>query len=252
MSTKSKKKATKKRGGIHYLLRQEFGDLEVVEGFAPLRLQPMQCDTETAIPKDPRNCVFSRTAARQYGATKVIFWKNFAYADLVGKDGVRRVERFYIPKTTLDLIAKFDRGEPFEVGRAFHLIVPRHSQHRAVHNKAEKARQRTPEGRIVMAAYAAKKQYKRANLRLEREVAQLQDVRADNNPRSPKVKLAVKRVATAKLSVRAAKGEFERRFKAAEKVREKKHHTKRYSPQTFDLTVRDGRHQYNFAKREAA
>jgi hypothetical protein len=241
----------KKTGGTHHVLRREFGDLEIIEGFAPLRLQPMQCDAETAVVKDPKNCVFSRTAARQYGATKVIFWKTFAYVDLVGKDGVRHVERFVVPKTTFDLIEKFDRGEPFEVGRAFHLIVPpRHLSRKALSARSA-ARARTPAGRTVRAAYDAKAKYKAAGLRLEREETRLQDIRADTNPQSDKVKLASQRVASAKLSLRDAKTEFDHRFKAAEKVRAKKHRDKQQrKPQTFDLSVRNGQHHYNFTKRE--
>lgn len=250
--TRRYNRPAKLNGGIRSRLQREFGDLEIIEGLIPLRLQPMQCDVEGAVPKDPGNCVFARAAARQYGASKIIFWRKVAYVDIVGRDGVRHVERFYVPKDTFRLIERFDRGEPLDEGRAFHLLIPQHHERRDVMNRRKRKNARSPKGRIIAAALTSKGKLKRAELRLERDQASLEEARTSSPPHSAKVKLAAKRVTSAKVVVREAKDEFEARTKAADKVREIAPHLKNFQPRTFDLSVRSGMHNYSFAKRVTA
>jgi hypothetical protein len=237
-----------KVGEIAKKLREAFGDLRVVDGCIPLRLQPMQCDVDGATPKDPTNCVYARAAKRQYGATKVIFWKTCAYADLVGKDGIRRVERFLIRRDVLDLIEKFDRGQPFEAGRAFDLIVPPYGSKIKVKARAEKERRRENKKHraVIDRAHGAKRRVKVAEARLQQAVTKLQEVRTTEKPQSPSLKLAAEQVKNEKVAVRQAKNDAARLVKAADKI--KKRDSSNYpgrNPQTFDLTVRNGLHHYN-------
>jgi hypothetical protein len=113
--------------GTARILQKQFGDLELIDARENLRLQPMRCDVETAVRKDPSNCVFAKAASRQFGATAVLFWRNSAYVDLLGFDGVRRIERFIVRKDMRELIEAFDRGQAFNEGRAFVLHKPTNS-----------------------------------------------------------------------------------------------------------------------------
>jgi hypothetical protein len=151
------------------VLLAQFGDLPVVEAKDPLRLQPMRCDVENAIPKDPGCCIFARAAQRQFGATRVFFWRWIAYVDLVGKDGIRRVERFIVNPKMRDLIESFDRGEPIEEGRAFILSPPSRMETRAYHRRKDKVYSKTPMGQAKQIVHKLRAQKKHAMEALAKE-----------------------------------------------------------------------------------
>lgn len=108
-------------------LKRWFGELEVVEAKKELRVQPNDLDIASAIQGDPRNCVFSRACQRQWGSTFVVFFGTVAYLDLLGPDGVRRIERFVLSRAAKRFIKAFDAGETMDP-RGFSLLPPSRSQ----------------------------------------------------------------------------------------------------------------------------
>lgn len=233
---------TKLGGAIHKKLRDEFGDLPVVDGCIPVRLQPMPCDVAGAVQKDPTNCVYARAARRQYGATKVIFWKTCAYIDLVGRDGVRRVERFIIAKDMLELIEKFDRGEPFEEGHAFQLLIPGPNHTIKVRREYNRKRQKKPVTRILVKARTLKTSLLKKTAVLEKAEQRLQVIRATEKPRSAKVRLAAERVSDAKVRLKETAAKAEKVFAKAAELRPG---FGGWATRTFDLSVRNGQAHYN-------
>lgn len=239
----------KPRGVIHKKLRAAFGALEVVEATMPLRLQPMPCDVEGATVKDPTNCVFARTAHRQYGATMVIFWKSVAYVDLVGADGVRRVERFIVPAATLDLIEKFDRGEPFAEGRAFELLPPPLGKTRAHKNAKNAKNRKLPKVRAKRKVARLTRTVIDQRAKLEQTEERLREIRATEKPNSPKVKLAAARVKDASTRLKETTKKVVKASKAIG-VTPKLEWGDGLETRKFDLSVRNGQAHYNITPAE--
>jgi hypothetical protein len=227
-------------------LKIEFGDLEIIDAYGPLRLQPMRCDAEGAVRKDPTKCVFARTAQRMFGATKIIFWKTSAYVDLNGTDGVRHVERFIVRKDVLHQIEEFDRGKPFNEGNAFILYPPSHSHKLKVLRRQSRAYRKTKVGRIKNAAADARKIRIRAEARLNEREEQLQEIRTTGKSKSPTLAAAVKQVRMARQSVRAAKIKEKAGKQAISRIGAKVVPHIRNSGSTLDLSVRNGKGHYNF------
>ena len=104
-------------------LRRWFGNLEVIEAKAELRVQPNEEDIKNAIPNDPKNCVFSRACQRMWSSTAVVFFGTIAYVDLLDKNGVRHVERFTISSEGKRFIRAFDAKKPIRP-KGFVLLPP--------------------------------------------------------------------------------------------------------------------------------
>lgn len=228
-------------------LQAIFGKLPVVDACVPLRLQPMPCDVESAKQKDPENCVFARAARRQYNATKVVFWKRHAYVDLVGPDGIRRIERFTIRSRVLSLIEAFDRGQPIETGRAFELSVPNQSEKLGAQKLRFFQRRRTNSGQIVDKAIVARRNLKKAELTLSGAEERLRSARTTTTKvTTSKMSMLENQEQAARKSVNKARETAHRLTEAASKVSKRVSYPGRTPKITFDLSVRSGQHHYKF------
>jgi hypothetical protein len=213
-------------------LHTQFGDLPIVEAKEPLRLQPIRADVEGAIMKDPCACVFARCAQRQFGATRMVFWKSIAYVDLVGKDGIRRIERFLVTPTMMRLIERFDRGEPIEEGRAFILNPPSAHSTRHAAKMYTRKRRKTELGKLRANHERAKSYYNG----LQRQLAELKQQKKSK----AEIDKIEKQLRTAQFKFGKARAEA---LKAGLKLHS---HAK---PRTFE--VRNGMGRYNIVTRES-
>ena len=92
-------------------IRRYWGDMEVVDALADMRVFIFSEDFDGALKKDAARCVFARACIRQCQSTRIMFWRSVAYVDLPDDLGVRRVNRFELPRNMRDLIEAFDRGD---------------------------------------------------------------------------------------------------------------------------------------------
>lgn len=238
------------RGNTGRLLRKHFaklGDLEVVEAEAPLRLQPMPCDLKYAKPREPDRCVYVFCARRQHRATSIVFWKTSAYIDLVGLDGVRRIERFILTPAVRREIEKFDAGKKFNVGRAFILKAPVDHDTVASGRARTKARLATSRGRTIHRAAQTRWSLRAAEARLVKAKGDLADTANAHKPQSPKMETARVRVREAKVAVLTARERADDAWRKAKKLSKKISRTfTRHQAKGFDLSTRNGLHRYNF------
>lgn len=125
-------------------LTRTFGDLPVVDAKTDLRVPIMPVDIKKGVRKDPVRCALAQACIREWGSTAAVFFKTRAYVDIVGEDGVRRVERFTLSPASREVVESFDRGKPVPSdGRQMVLSAP------------------TP-GQTLDAEYARNKRYRRA------------------------------------------------------------------------------------------
>lgn len=109
-------------------IKRHWGDVEVVDAQANLRVFIQPEDVRSATKKDPGCCVFAQACKRQFAATKVLFWRSVAFVELPAPTGGRRVERFELSPQMRDLIDNFDRGQEVPSLAGFELKRPRPSQ----------------------------------------------------------------------------------------------------------------------------
>jgi hypothetical protein len=135
----NKKKSKRTENKVLEAVKRFFGDehLEVVGAVHELRLQPNTEDIATAIPNSPTNCALANAAHRMFGSTAVFFWGTVAYVDLIGPDGVRRIERFYLSKEAMRYAASLDLQQKIDPG-GFILLPPTPS--RRLDTRLEKGR----------------------------------------------------------------------------------------------------------------
>src|SRR5260370_8698813 len=69
-----------------------WGEVEVVDALENLRVMILPEDVEKAVRQDPACCVFAQACRRQFGSSKVLFYRTLAYADLRTEDGNVRAE----------------------------------------------------------------------------------------------------------------------------------------------------------------
>lgn len=105
-------------------IRRLWGDAEVVDAANDLRIFIQPCDLDGATKKDPAHCVFARACCRQFGTTKVLFFRSVAYVGLKTERGTERVERFRMSESMRSLVEAFDRGEPTIPEAGFLLKCP--------------------------------------------------------------------------------------------------------------------------------
>jgi hypothetical protein len=106
-------KVTKRRGRNaeqESYLQRTFGDLPVVDATDDLRVPITASALGRSKRKDPEHCMFAEACRDVLKSSAAVFFKTTAYVDVVGKDGVRRVERFTLTPEMRDLIERFDRG----------------------------------------------------------------------------------------------------------------------------------------------
>jgi len=105
-------------------IKRHWGDLEVIDARKDLRVFIQPEDVRSATIKDPGCCVFAQACKRQFGASKVLFWRSVAYVELPSPDGKRRVERFQLSPEMRDLIEHFDKGHKVADVAGFELKKP--------------------------------------------------------------------------------------------------------------------------------
>lgn len=112
------KKSLKARRSKPYqdALHRTFGDLEVRDAKDDLRVAIHQGDVAKGKRKDPENCALAQACMREFDSTAAVFFKSRAYVDVLGEDGVRRVERFVLSPEARKIVASFDGGRRVPAG----------------------------------------------------------------------------------------------------------------------------------------
>lgn len=233
------------------IIKLNFGVLPVVDAISAIRLQPMPQDVAGAVQKDPRKCVFARCATRMFGASKVVFYKSSAYIDLVGEDGIRRVERFYVSDKIHREIVKFDRGEPLKMGTAFILRPFKSNGKSTLKAKRKYIKQytKTPAGRTVLKVSNARMSVRTKEAQLEQAQVGLARARETYKPDSPRLQDAVKQEQVARQSLATAKARFDTNYKEAKELGHKPKASTSATP--LDLSLRNGRGKYTFSVEQA-
>jgi hypothetical protein len=233
--------SVKTRNDVMNHLQKVFGMPENADADFDLGLQPMKEDCEGADPKNPFNCVLVHTARRQFGSKAAIFWKYYAYLDLLdGKTGIRRVYRFKVTAAAYQHIHNLDTGKPFREGTAITLKAIAGGDKRSVRRKNAKAYHATPEGKMTGRLAAARTRKRKAEGDLERTKARVERLAETEKPRSPKLKEARQQVVVANTALNRALNDI---TKAEERVDEFRRTSGKSRPRrnhVFDLTTRNG------------
>lgn len=111
---KQPRKPTNRKGrsGVQQsYLDRTFGDLSIVDAKNDLRIPITRSALKNSKRKDPEHCMFAEACKEILDSSAAIFFKTTAYVDVVGKDGVRRVERFTLSPQMREMIERFDRGQ---------------------------------------------------------------------------------------------------------------------------------------------
>lgn len=144
MASKKFKRGVKKRQ--KEALSRAFGDLEVHDAQADIRIPVTREDVERAEKKNPERCVLAQSCMREFGSSAAVFFKSRAYVDVVGPNGKRVVERFTVGPDARAIIESFDRDEPFPAeGQWLTLRKPQPSEtldYKYEERKRREARQR--------------------------------------------------------------------------------------------------------------
>jgi hypothetical protein len=107
------------------MINRFYGDLPVGDSDDDLRMPLDEVDKRKGVRGDPAKCAVALGLSRYFGATAALVFKTVAYVDILGEDGVRRVERFKLSKASQATVEAFDRGEPIPAdGRALVLKAP--------------------------------------------------------------------------------------------------------------------------------
>lgn len=106
-------------------LHRTFGDLEVIDARHDMRIPVKAVDERKGKRGNPGECAIAQACKRELNSSAVVIYKTRAYVDVLGDDGVRRVERFFLTSAARALVEAFDRGHPIPVdGRWFVLRKP--------------------------------------------------------------------------------------------------------------------------------
>ena len=106
-------------------LQRTYGDMEVRDADNALRVTLLPQDRAAGKPNDPAHCQLAQACRREFGSEAVVFFRRYAYVDVKGDDGVRRVERFFLSDAAQAVVRAFDLGEDTpEDGRMLTLLPP--------------------------------------------------------------------------------------------------------------------------------
>lgn len=222
------------------LVRKAFGNLEIVDAKEPLLLIPKEVDFQDAVRKDPRNCGLSRCVSRMFNASLALFFKNRAYVDIVGKDGIRRSNRFVFGKNVLSQIAAFDRGDPLTFGRSIVLRPPPPKSTLAGERRRNRRWQRSDVGKALTAERKMQSALRVATGAAERAQEQYEIAKNKESASSPKLKVARRQLDVARTKLREVREQA-----AVATVLAKELRTRSFSPKPapkprhYDLTVRN-------------
>lgn len=224
---------------VRKLVREKFGtELEIVDAKKALRLQPLPQDTEGAEPCSPDNCVLVHTAARMFGSKAAVFWKTAAYIDLVGKDGIRRVERFKNPFRTIKAISAWDQGRIFVEG-GLELLPP--ALRATLKNRRKSSREHYHSGtrKILYEIDKAQRNARRAEGKRDAVAELASEVGKRLPSSSPRVKFVLKDLKAAEADLRKRREELINLQTKADEIRTART-GKGKRAVSFDLTTRNG------------
>jgi hypothetical protein len=142
------------------VLHRTFGDLEIGDAESDVRVSIIPPDVKGATRGDPTDCAIAHGLRREFHSSAAVVFKTIAYVDILGEDGVRRVERFCLSAASRAVVEAFDRGEPVPAdGR--HLVLKAPSPGRTLDASLKSQRKRrtaiqrgtyTPNPAIVQSA----------------------------------------------------------------------------------------------------
>ena len=124
MPTKIKPPRQTEKQRTYRHLKRLWGECEVIDATANLRVMILPQDVKRARRKDPENCVFAEACKRTFQAKKLLFYRSCAYVELPDEFGKKRVERFVMDTSMRSLVAAFDRGETIIPEAGFLLKAP--------------------------------------------------------------------------------------------------------------------------------
>lgn len=130
-------------GGAGRVLRETFDGLPIVDAKADMTLVVRTTDVEAAEgnAKDASNCVLAKACARQFGSSKVMFFRTCAYVEKPEPDGKRVVTRFILDEHAAAIVRAFDKGKCVKGEVSVTLKAPKQSQ--SLDYLVDKQRRRT-------------------------------------------------------------------------------------------------------------
>jgi hypothetical protein len=225
---------------VHKMIAAAFGNLEVKDAVTPLLLVPTEDDFKSAVRKDPKNCGLSRCVGRMFGATLALFFKRFAYIDMVGEDGKRRVWRFVVSEPARKQLSAFDRAEHVKTERAIRLLPPSPGRSMAGMRKTNMRWRRSDVGKAVAAETKARSSLRVAEREAERAQSRYVEAKAEHGSSSPVLRMAEKQKAAATTELRKARDKVAVTVERSKKLRSISfRNTEAPKPRKFDLTVRN-------------
>lgn len=243
--------STRTKNDVQSYIRSVFGkDLRIVDARAALLLQPVKADCIGADPKTPNNCVLSRCAQRMYGAKVAVFWKTYAYVDLVNpKTGRREIVRFVMSAGARRHIYDLDGGEPFREGTTIRLRAPTRGNRLSVRRRKAKIFHATPKGKLTAKLQAARIAKRKADNEKTKADDHLNELRGTEKPHSPKMLDAIQQQEAADRVQRIAVETLQIVSDKLDEVRKASGTTRPRRAHRFDLTSRNGAAgHYNFVR----
>lgn len=233
-------KSAKPKTIVHKMIHKAFGNLEIKDATTALLLVPTESDFKAAIRKDPRNCGLSRCVGRMFGAQLALFFKRFAYIDMVGQDGKRRVWRYTVSVPAMKQLSAFDRAEHVKTGRAIKLLPPSPGRTMAGMRKTNIRWRKSDVGKAVAAEQTARSALRVAERELERAQSHYQDAKSEHGSSSPVIKMAEKQKQAASVLLHKARDRAETAAERSKKLRSVSFRASApIKPRQFDLTVRN-------------
>lgn len=225
---------------VHKMLLKAFGNLEVKDATTPILLVPTESDFKSAVRKDPENCGLSRCVGRMFGARLALFFKNFAYIDIVGPDGKRRVWRYTISAPALKQLAAFDRSETLSLGRSIQLLPPSPGRTMVGMRRQNTTWRRSEVGKAIAAEQRAISELRAAARQVEKAQTVYEEAKAEHGATSPVIKMAEKQKKAATVILQKARVRVETTAERAKRLRSGTFKPSNPpKPRQFDLTVRN-------------
>lgn len=231
---------TKHKTQTHRTVAKAFGNLDIKDAPTALLIVPTDSDFKSAVRKDPRNCGLSRCVGRMFGSTLALFFKRFAYIDMVGQDGKRRVFRYTVSVPAMKQLAAFDRAEQVKTGCAIKLLPPSPGRTMVGMRKTNTRWRRSDVGKAVAAEQAARSALRAAEREVEKAQSHYQDAKSEHGSTSPVLKMAEKQKHAAATILHKARDRMEAAEQRSKKLRSVSFRPSvPHTPRRYDLTVRN-------------
>ena len=242
----SLRKARSARTDVQLRIQQVFGaGVNVIDAKETLRLQPTPVDCVGADAKAPDNCILVHTANRMYGSKAALFWKGYAYLDLITpEDGIVRVHRFRLSPGAFQHIDDLDTGKPFHEGTAVLLHAPSPSETLPRKRKSSRQWTRTASGKASRKLSNARRALAEAKAAVSQFENIISQTKSSSTIASVQAKERRQRLNQAREKVTRLSQEFEEVCRAPGGPKPRK-------ARRFDLTTRNGAAgAYNFVHNE--